>query len=79
MSRIKNKSTNLEKHSQGLAFSAVYQENLYIKNKFRKFKTNFRTKCFETGKVLPKGTTVLFDVISRRVFSLESVTYAYSI
>lgn len=79
MSRIKNKSTNLEKHSQRLAFSAVYQENLYLNKKFKKFKTKFRTKCFETNKVLPKGTTVLFDTISRRVFSLESSTYAYSI
>lgn len=79
MSRIKNKSTDIAKHSQRLSFSSVYQENLYLSKKFKKFKTKFRTKCFETGKVLPSGTTVLFDTISRRVFSLESSTYAYSI
>ena len=79
MSRVKNKSTDLDKVSQRLSFSAVYQENLYVKNKFRKFKTKFRTKCFDTNKVLPKGTTVLFDTLSRKVFSLESPTYAYAI
>jgi hypothetical protein len=79
MSRVKNKSTDLDKVSQRLSFSAVYQENLYVKNKFRKFKTKFRTKCFDTNKVLPIGTMVLFDTLSRRVFSLESPTYAYAI
>jgi len=79
MSRVKNKSTDISKVSQRLSFSAVYQENLYVKNKFRKFKTKFRTKCFDTNKVLPIGTTVLFDTLSRRVFSLESPTYAYAI
>ena len=79
MSRVKNKSTDLDKVSQRLSFSAVYQENLYVKNKFRKFKTKFRTKCFDTNKVLPEGTMVLFDTLSRRVFSLESPTYAYAI
>lgn len=79
MSTIKNKSTDLTKHSQRLSFSSIYQENLYLSKKFKKFKTKFRTKCFETGRVLPSGTMVLFDTISRRVFSLDSTTYAYSI
>lgn len=79
MSCVRNKSTDISKVSQRLSFSSIYQENLYVKNKFRKFKTKFRTKCFDTNKVLPIGTMVLFDTLSRRVFSLESPTYAYAI
>ena len=59
--------------------SSVYQENIYLSHKVSKFKTQFKTKCFETNSILDAGTLVAFDTLSRKVFSLNSPTYAYYI
>ena len=60
--------------------SGIYsKENNYKGKTLVKFRLKFSTKCFETGIPLLKGEMVCFDKISRKFFSLTSMTYAYSI
>lgn len=77
MAKVKRNTNSTYTHRFSPNVSSVYQENIYLSHKFTKFKTKFRTKCFETGSILDAGTFVAFDVLSRKVFSLNSSTYAY--
>jgi hypothetical protein len=77
MAKVKRNTNSNYTHRFTPNSSSVYQEKIYISHKFTKFKTKFRTKCFETGSLLDAGTIVAFDVLSRKVFSLNSPTYAY--
>ena len=62
------------------SISSIYKnENIYLGSQFVKITLRFRTKCFETSQVLQRGERVLFDKISRKIFSLSSSTYAYSL
>lgn len=77
MAKIKRNTNSNYTHVSSPKISSVYQENIYYGHKFTKFKTKFRTKCFDTGSILDAGTLVAFDTLSRKVFSLNSPTYAY--
>lgn len=77
MAKVKRNTNSTYTHVSSPKISSVYQENIYYTHKFTKFKTKFRTKCFETGSILDAGTLVAFDTLSRKVFSLNSSTYAY--
>lgn len=77
MAKVKRNTNSNYTQKYSPNVSSVYQENIYLSHKFTKFKTKFRTKCFETGSILDAGTLVAFDVLSRKVFSLNSSTYAY--
>jgi hypothetical protein len=56
-----------------------YSPNIYKGKTLVRFKLKFNTKCFETNVPLLKGEMVCFDKLSKKVFSLKSMTYAYSI
>jgi hypothetical protein len=77
MAKIKRNTNSNYTQKYSPNSTSVYQEQIYISHKFAKFKTKFRTKCFETGSILDAGTMVAFDKLSRKVFSLNSPTYAY--
>jgi len=60
--------------------SGIYsKENNYKGKTLVRFRLKFNTKCFETNVPLLKGEMVCFDKLSKRFFSLKSMTYAYSI
>ena len=77
MAKIKRNTNSNYTLKSSPTSSSIYQENIYLSHKFSKFKTKFRTKCFDTGSILDVGTLVAFDTLSRKVFSLNSPTYAY--
>ena len=60
--------------------SGIYANpNIYKGKTLVRFRLKFNTKCFETNVPLLKGEMVCFDKLSRKIFSLKSTTYAYSI
>jgi len=56
-----------------------YSENIYTGSQYVKMTLKFSAKCFETGVTLLTGERVLFDKMSRKIFSMSSSTYAYSL
>ena len=81
MAKVKNKS-HLESsvRPEFRPTSGIYANpNIYKGKTLVKFRLKFNTKCFETNVPLLKGEMVCFDKLSRKIFSLKSMTYAYSI
>jgi len=56
MAKVKRNTNSTYTHVSSPKISSVYQENIYYTHKFTKFRTKFRTKCFETGSILDAGT-----------------------